>query len=200
MSPTIKRSDVLYVSSYRGHKVRPGDVVVFKSAGQPQPVVHRVLSHDDFGIRTIGDNNDKVDADYLNPSGVIGKVVFLQRGSRLKRVHGGLLGSLVGRVIRIRHLLDYRLSRIAHPAYEWLIRYRIPIRWRVCSIRAKVVCYSGNATENMQLHWRGRIIGWFIPETGTWVIKRPFRLFVDTSVLPVANRDSNELEGISSRT
>jgi hypothetical protein len=186
MSPTVRKFDVLYVSSYRGNKVRSGDVVVFKSAGQPLPVVHRVLSQDAFGIRTIGDNNETVDEGYLNLNHIVGRVVYLKRGSKLKRVHGGWLGSLVGRIMRLRRLLDYRISRIAHPLYDLLVRYKIFMRWP-CSIRTKVVSFAGNGAEDLQLLWRGRVIGWFEPDMDNWVIRRPFRLIVDQSLLPGAN-------------
>ncbi len=194
MSPTIRRSDVLYISSYRSREVQPGDVVVFKIAGHPLPTVHRVLSQDDFGIITVGDNNDKADPDYLNPSDIIGKVLYLQRGTKLKRVRGGWSGSFVGRVMRLRRSLDYRLSRIGHPAYEWLIRNKVFQRWPFGSIRTRVVCFMTNESQELQLLWRGRIIGWFAPELGTWVIKRPFRLFIDQSLLPAPDyKDTGHL-------
>jgi hypothetical protein len=198
MSPTIRRSDLLYVSSYDGAKVRPGDVAVFKSTGLPLPTVHRVLSQDDLGIITRGDNNDSSDPDHLSPSDVIGRVVYLQRGSKLKRVRGGLPGSVIGRVMRLRRLLDYRLSRIGHPAYEWLAQHKIFQRWPSCSIRTKVVCFTRDEAQELQLLWGTRIIGWFAPELGTWVIKRPFRLFIDQSLLPVANTNDKETDQVSS--
>ena len=194
MKPTIKRSEVLHVQPYGARKVRPGDVVVFKPAGQPRPTVHRVLSQDAFGIRTMGDNNDKVDADYLNSNDVIGRVVYLERGSRLKRVRGGWSGSFIGRVMRLRRLLDCRISRIGQPIYEWLIRHNIFKKWLFCSIRTKVVCFTRDEAQELQLLWRGRVIGWFAPDVDNWVIRRPFRLFIDQSLLPVPdNKETDRL-------
>lgn len=185
MTPTIGRSDFLYVSSCDGRKVRPGDVVVFKSAGQSLPTVHRVLSQDAFGIKTVGDNNDRVDPECLDPGDIIGRVDYLRRGPKLKRVRGGRLGSLMGRVMRLRRLLDCGLSRIGHPTYEWLIRYKIFQRWPFGPIRTKVVCFTRCDAQELRLLWGTRLVGWFAPESGTWVIKRPYRLFIDQSSLPV---------------
>ncbi|MGO9116668.1 MAG: signal peptidase I [Desulfomonilaceae bacterium] len=185
MSPIIRRSDTLYVLPYNETKVHIGDVVVFKSIRQPMLTVHRVLRLDRFGIATIGDNNDSADPHLLNSSDIIGKVVYLGRRSKLKPVHGGWSGSLVGRLMRLRRLLDYHMSRIAHPLYELLVRHKIFVRWPFCSMRTKVVSFTRNGTNDLQLLWRGRVIGWFVPEVGAWIIKRPFRLFVDQSILPV---------------
>jgi len=192
MSPTIRRSDILHVLPCNGAKINVGDVVVFKSAGRPLPTVHRALSQVDFGIITMGDNNDRADPDCLNPSDIIGRVVYLQRGSKLKRVRGGWSGSLIGRVMRVRRLLDHRISRIAFPLYDLLARYRIFIRWPFCSMRTKVVSFARNGADDLQLLWRGRVIGWFVPELGAWMIKRPFRLFIDQSLLPVASPNNGE--------
>jgi len=185
MSPTIRRSDTLYVLPYNETKVQIGDVVIFKFVGQPVPTVHRVLRLDGFGITTMGDNNDSADPHFLNSSDIIGKVVYLGRRSKLKPVHGGWPGSLVGRLMRLRRLLDCHVSRIGHPLYEFLVRHKIFVRWPFCSMRTKVVSFTRNGTNDLQLLWRGRVIGWFVPEVGTWTIKRPFRLFVDQSTLPV---------------
>ena len=185
MSPTIRRSDTLYVLPYNETKVHIGDVVVFKSIGQPILTVHRVLRLDGFDITTMGDNNDSADPHFLNSSDIIGKVVYLERRSKLKPVHGGWSGSLVGRLMRLRRLLDYHVSRIGHPLYEFLVQHKIFVRWPFCSMRTKVVSFTRTGTDGLQLLWRGRIIGWFVPEAGTWTIRRPFRLFVDQSTLPV---------------
>jgi signal peptidase I len=188
MSPTIRRSDTLYVLPYNDTRVHIGDVVVFKSISQPIPTVHRVLRLDAFGITTMGDNNDSVDPHFLNSSDIIGKVVYLERRSKLKPVHGGWSGSLVGRLMRLRRLLDYHASRIGHPLYELLARHKVFVCWPFCSMRTKVVSFTRNGTNDLQLLWRGRVIGWFVPEVGTWTIKRPFRLFVDQSTLPVISQ------------
>jgi hypothetical protein len=190
MSPTIRRSDLLYVSPYGSDRVRPGDIVVFKSSGQAMATVHRALSVTAFGVRTVGDNNDSPDPDHLNPSDIVGRVVWSQRRSKLRRVRGGRLGSIIGRLMRLRRLLDRRLSRMGHPIYEWLVRHRIFRRWAFCSIRTRVVCFTTDGAQELQLLWGNRLIGWFAPESGTWVIHRPFRLFVDESSLPVSNPDS----------
>jgi signal peptidase I len=197
MTPTIRRSDVLRISSYDGKRVRPGDVVVFKSTGQTVLTVHRVLSRDATGIKTAGDNNDEVDPEYLKPGDIIGRVDYLQRGFKLKRVHRGWSGSLIGRVMRLRRLLDYRLSRIGRPAYEWLIRHKVFIKWPFGSIRIKVVSFTRNGAQELQLLWGTRVIGWFAPEFGTWRIKRPFRLFIDESSLPFARTEKTSHSDMS---
>ncbi len=185
MSPTVKRSDVLYVLPYNRTKIQIGDVVVFKRTGQTMPTVHRVLRLTGSGITTMGDNNDNADPHFLKSTEIIGKVVCLERRSQFRQVHGGWLGSLVGRLMRLRRLLDYRVSRIAHPSYNLLAKHKVFMRWPFSSMRTKVVCFNREGSNDLQLLWRGRVIGWFSPELGTWIIKRPFRLFVDQSMLPV---------------
>ncbi len=185
MEPTIRNSDLLNVSHCPFERIRSGDVVVFNSVGQSHLTVHRVLSKNIFGIRTMGDNNDNADPGFLNASCFLGKVLTLQRGSKRKRVHGGSLGSAIGRIMRIRHLLDYKLSRIFRPLYQFLARHRFFIGCPFCRFALKVVSFERNGSENLQLLWGRRLIGWFVPERGAWAIRRPFRLFVDESLLPL---------------
>ena len=188
MGPIIKRSDILYVLPYNKTKIQIGDIVVFKYSGQTMPTVHRVLRSNGSGITTMGDNNNSADPHSLKSTDIIGKVVSLERRSKLKRVHGGWLGSLVGRSMRLRRLLDWHVSRFAHPLYELLVRHKIFFRWQFCTMRTNVVSFTRDGMNDLQLLWRGRVIGWFSPEAGAWIIKRPFRLFVDQSALPVIDR------------
>ncbi len=122
MSPTLKLGDILFVHPYDGRRIRRGDVVVFRSSGRTLPVVHRVLFQDTQGIITIGDNNDSVDSDCSEPCHIAGRVVYAQKGTKLRHVHGGSVGNLIGGAMRLRRRMHTRLCKVLHPIYDGLAR------------------------------------------------------------------------------
>jgi len=44
MEPAYYRGDILFLTFYENDPIKPGDVVVFKLAGQDIPIVHRVIT------------------------------------------------------------------------------------------------------------------------------------------------------------
>jgi signal peptidase I len=184
MAPTINEGNVLFVRPYEGRSIRCGDVVVFRSISRTLPVVHRVLNQGARGIRTMGDNNDRVDSDLLDPGDIAGQVVYAQRANRLRRVHGGNLGWLIGGAMRLRRIVHRRLCNAFHPMYDWLARSGIFRPRSGFRIRTRVVCFRRNEENQFMLLWGTTPIGRFVPEFGAWALKPPFRLFVDELSLP----------------
>lgn len=118
MGGTLRRGDLLLVSPVDFAAVRPGDVVVFGSldAGSDRPVVvHRVLGRTAAGLVTRGDACSAPDAWPVSAAHVLGRVGFVQREGRLRRVWGGRRGLLwagglrLWRWVKAAGRLPYRL-------------------------------------------------------------------------------------------
>ena len=183
MRPTLKAGDVLLVRPYCGQRPLRGDVVVFRTPERKSPVVHRVLYSDEQGIKTIGDNNDSADPAYLQPGDIIGRVVCASGAGGIRRLRGGRIGALTGRLMRLRRALDMRLSEALHPLYGWLAYSGIFRRWPLHPMRTRVVTFTKNEEREFQLVWGARSIGRFLPEIGAWAVRRPFKLFIDPKSL-----------------
>lgn len=194
MAPTIHEGNILFVSPYEGRRIRCGDVVVYRSVGRSLPIVHRVLYQDAHGIRTVGDNNDRADWDFLEPRHIAGQVVYAQMDTKLRRVHGGSLGYLIGGAMRLRRMVYRRLCNVLHPAYDWLARSGIFSGRCGFRMRTRVVCFRRNGENELTLFWGTTPIGWFVSEYGAWAFKPPFRLFFDESSLP---KPGSEMHGDS---
>jgi signal peptidase len=183
MNPTLKAGDRLQVIPYHGREIRRGDVIVFLSPGGDGKITHRVISVDSRGIRTRGDNS-QVDAWGLNPEDILGRVVSVQRGNRLRRVVGGPMGHLFAVAVRAMRLIDSGISYLLRPAYHQLTQAGLLRRWLHAWIEIRVVSFNRPRGTELQLFMGPRMIGRRVPGGTRWKIRRPFRLFVDETALP----------------
>jgi signal peptidase len=183
MNPTFLPGDGLKVAPYDGRGICCGDVVVFPDPNGNRNVVHRVVGVDSEGIRTKGDNNNKVDPWVLKPEDIIGRVISAHRGNRSLTVVDGKAGVLLSLILRKKRDLLKRLFIILHPLYRWLAGTGLFQTLFLPVIRPRIRCF--NRCGGTELHlvlgsWR---IGRRLPESDEWDIKRPFRLFVDVEKL-----------------
>ena len=61
MNPTLKPGDRLDIHSSHWQDIRRGDVIVFISPTDESKAVHRVILVDSNGLRTRGDNCNRID-------------------------------------------------------------------------------------------------------------------------------------------
>ena len=184
MNPTLKSGDGINVIPYGKKKIRIGDVIVFPSPKGYHNVIHRVVSVDSQGIKTRGDNNSNIDPWTLSHNGIIGHVFRAQRGNRRISVHGGLKGLLYSLGIRATHVIESNISSLLHPAYCWLSRTGVLRPWLSARMQTRVLYFNRSNGTELQLLMGRRVIGRLLPDSSQWVIRRPFRLFVDEAALP----------------
>ena len=184
MNPTLKSGDGINVIPYGKRKIRIGDVIVFPIPKGYHNVVHRVISIDSQGIRTRGDNNSNIDSWTLSHDGIIGHVFRVQRGNRWRSIHGGLRGLLYSLGIRANRMIDIKISSLLHPAYHWLARTGALRPWLSARMQIRVLYFNRSTGTELQLIMGRRVIGRLLPDRSQWVIRRPFRLFVDEAALP----------------
>lgn len=184
MFPTLKKGDTLRVVPYKGRDVSVGDVLVFNNPYGRTPIVHRVITVSQEGVKTKGDNTLAIDDFILQPHEIIGRVVSIQRGKKRATIFGGFPGRIYAMAIGIGKCIDIVLTTILRPAYRWFahtgIFRKLFSRW----IRTRVSCFKCGDGVEMRLHLGRRIIGRRFSGKDQWYIQRPFKLFIDESTLP----------------
>ncbi len=184
MNPTLRVGDGMTVIPYGNSRIRIGDVVVFRSPEQDHNVVHRVISVDSQGVRTIGDNNNRVDPWVLSSDDIIGRVVSARRKNRDVIIHGGTRGRLLLPALQTIRRIKLVVSRICHPFYNWLARSGV-FRWILSPlIKTQTLYFKRPSGLEIQLLMGQRIIARRPPGATRWQIRRPFKLFVDENSLP----------------
>ncbi len=194
MNPLMKQGDLLLVAPYDSPEIQVGDVVVFPDPARGH-IVHRVAAVSAQGIITKGDNIPHVDDRVLAPEEIMGRVQAIQRQGRTLPVPRQVPASLY--VLKLRQASDRALSGLLRPCYRWLgqsgLFHGLLSGW----LKPKLVHFSRADDSEWQLWLGGLLIGKKSPHQSSWSIRRPFRLFIDESVLP---GDPPEAPGKSSPT
>ena len=189
MNPTLRAGDGMTVIPYGDSKIRAGDVVVFSSPEQDHYIVHRVLSVDSRGIRTIGDNNNNIDPWILAPGDIMGRVVSARRRDKDIIIHGGARGKLLLSILQRTKRARRTIARALRPAYHWFARTGIFRRLLSPLIKTQFLYFKRPNGVEIQLLIGQRLIARRLPERGRWDIRRPFRLIIDEASLPSGPED-----------
>ena len=179
MEPTLREPEMVEVAPYGGRPPRVGDVAFFLSPEAGRPVVHRIVRVNLAGVSTLGDNNSEEDAFLLQPGGVKGRVVAAWRDGKRRPIAGGLRGRLTGRWCGWRRVLDRGVSPLLHPLYHALSRRGLIARRLPARFRPRVVVFRSGGRDRVRLLWGRHVIGSYDDRNRRWLIRRPFRLFVD---------------------
>ena len=186
MNPTLREPDLLRVKPYGAARVRPGDIVCFKSPETHKTVVHRVVSvgGPQNGIRTRGDNNPADDHEVLQARDIIGRVQAAQRGARRRPVPGGRMGVVVLRYARLGRAMRKHAGRLPHVLYRIAAGLGPFGRLLPASLRPKPVRFVTRYRPFLKLMMGRQTIGHYDDRLRAWHIRRPFRLFLDEQTLP----------------
>jgi signal peptidase I len=184
MNPLLTTTDVLHVRPYGGAKMRCGDVVVFPLPDGDSKVVHRVTSMHGGEIRTRGDNSRHPDGRVLKREQIIGRVDWIERGDARIRIYGGLAGRAQALASKARRLAGSCTRFLAMPVYNVLSKNRLLKRWFSNWTAARVIAIARPEGKEFQMLVGGCVIGRRPAGRDYWLIRRPFRLFVDEAALP----------------
>ena len=184
MHPTLKPGDRLDTVPYDRQKIRMGDVVVFNYPLDGSKSVHRVVSVDSKGIRTRGDNCNRIDPYFLRPDQILGWVISVHRNNKRRRIFGGYLGRVFAGAARALTALDLGASFLLRPFYHRLARSGILRCWKPVWLEPRVISFRHSGGTELQLLMGRWVIGRRLPNMARWNIRRPFRLFVDENSLP----------------
>jgi signal peptidase len=191
MNPTLKASDVLEIVPYGDNKIKCGDVIVFISPHQKQKVTHRVISISKQGIQTKGDYNKHIDPYLLNPNDIIGRVVSVKRNHRNIHISGGIAGRLYSKIIQLINYIALLISFLIHPVYLLIIKSGMIRRFFKTDSMIRIISIDKPNGSELKLMFGKKSIGYYNKSQDLWIIRRPYRIFVDEKSLP--NSSSGEM-------
>jgi len=183
MIPTLDEPDLLEVRPYGTARVRPGDVVCFKSSGTGKMIAHRVVAAGPGGIRTRGDNNPADDDEVVQDGDITGRVVAAQRGTRRRAIHGGRTGLMVLRGARLVLRARIGTGYLRQALYRSVARLGPIGRLLPMSLRPRPVRFDTRYRAFLKLLVGRQSVGHYDFRRKKWHIRRPFHLFVDEQVL-----------------
>jgi SynChlorMet cassette protein ScmC len=184
MNPTLQAPDLLDVMPYTECKPAVGDIICFTRPDTIN-IVHRIIRITPCGIRTQGDNSTMADLDLINEDRVIGRVISATRAKHTRNIAGGMPGRIARQSIWIRKSAIntvFRIIRIAKPA---LVITRASAHLLPGSWKPRIVLFSYRHTRILRLFFGATVAGEFNTIRNKWIIRFPFLLLVDESVLPV---------------
>ena len=179
MYPTLKPGERLQITPYERQRIRRGDVIVFIPPGGDSTIVHRVVLAEPKEIKTRGDNSNDVDPWVLGPDQIFGRVVYAERGKRLRKVAGGLRGFTWITMLRAMRSVGPSLLYLLQPPYHWLVKNEVLREWRLAQIKPRVISFERSDGTELQLIVGRTVIGRWLPGRRRWHIRLPYRLFLD---------------------
>ena len=179
MFPTLKAPDLLHIKPYGESKVKKGDVIAFTDPGNNETIAHRVILVKKDIIRTQGDNNNIIDEKDITKENIIGKIVFAERQNRKIRIHGGARGYLQSRIFKTIKSVDKAVSFCLHGIYRLIAENIFLKRMFSRYIPWKIIFFNKTKDKEIQVVIGNWVIGRMLPGHNEFMIKRPFRLFVD---------------------
>ncbi len=194
MNPLLWDGDGLHIVPYDNRAIRRGDVIVFVPPGVATKVVHRVVSVDEDGVRTRGDNGRQVDPWILSPKDILGRVTYVLRKDRRRNICGGFAGRITAGVFRCVHRGDAAISFLLHPVYRGLCRATFLRRRLHRLVKPRVLIFNRPEGVEQQLVVGRRLIGRRRPRRESWEIRRPYRLCVDEAMLPKYLPDAGRIK------
>ncbi len=190
MNPTLLDGDMLEIQPYHGRPVHPGDVVFFRRPGGEGYIVHRVVLRSRARVLTRGDNNPQADPFLLRPSDIMGRVVAARRRNRRRKISGGFRGIVRGRLLLATRGIKRRGAFALHEPYQALASSGAFRRLLPRSLRPRCVeSESMKGGKRLHLVFLGRVVGRFDGAKRIWMIRKPFKLLVDETLLPGSPRD-----------
>lgn len=193
MYPALRALDQVYVSPIHGDIIK-GDIVVFQYSPTDVLIAHRVIYVGSEGIRTMGDNNPKPDDMTLLREMIVGKVTSARRRKRTILVMGGLQGRLWVAVYRAIKNTRVTMESILVKPYHLLAKSGIFRIWLPESLKYKVIKVEKNANVSMILSMSGRTIGRYSTRKRGWLIKPPYKLFIDEASLPGIQNSKDRID------
>lgn len=187
MYPTLCDGDLLLAVTYSERIPSVGDIIVFKCPREDTLTVHRIMRVTDQGILTRGDNNAGNDPWMLRPDVVEGLVVDAWREGKRIRIISGRKGFLSAALKRASRPVRYRLNSFFQPLYHYLDRRGIFQGMLLGRLKPKIVIFKGDKGFIRRLVLGKHVVGEFDERRGQWNIRRPFRLFIDKTLLAIIN-------------
>ena len=177
MRGSLRMADIVHTDDALFHSIHPGDVIVYKNpSSHKQKIIHRVQSISPDGLITQGDNCYTPDSIPITEQEFIGRVTFVERQRKLKRITGNHAGLLRAKTLRTAKYLRAFLSPVSHPLYTYTGKgVTALLRWHPKIHRIQINTPSGRSIK--YIHHEKTVARWD-PNTGEWHCKKPFDLIL----------------------
>ncbi len=206
MFPILRNLDILSISSAEKGEIKRGDIIVFRSIGSERMIAHRVISIENDGVKTRGDNMYADDLALVLYNSIIGKVTYINRESVRIIVHGGFSGLIMHYMIRCWKRMQFlkKLYLFMRPFADVVLKSPPARKIFNENEDVKAYIYKHPKGSVMRLFLGKRFIGRSTINTNTWKIDPRFRHIVDIDSLPAADTiavndksaDTREIEGV----
>jgi signal peptidase I len=186
MNPTLKNLDMLIIVPYGEKKIRRGDVITFMPPERDISITHRVVSVDEKGVITLGDNNDFLDEYLLQPEDIWGCVEYAERKNRKIKVYGGTTGRVYAKIIRAIRRIKRTIPKIfkpLRPIYRFFHRSGLLARFVPDKMKPRTIYYEKQNGNELHLLMGKWLVGRIDRKRTNWDIRLPFRLFVNEKEL-----------------
>jgi hypothetical protein len=184
MEPTLKAGDLISVESYGSRRPARGDVIVFRVPGEDRHITHRIHRITEKGIVARGDNNSSADPWLLLGQDILGKVTTIERRGVKRRVRGGRTGRIRSFRLHFVRTLKPLFAGAVSPFYQALARSGLCARLVPVRRRMRVISLERKEGLELQLLLGRTVVGRLPPNHDQWLIRRPYRLFIDETTLP----------------
>ncbi len=181
MNPTLKNLDLLIISPYGNKKVRRGDVITFNAPNRRIKITHRVISVDDKGIRTLGDNNSLPDNYILQYEDIIGRVEYAERKNKITKIYGGTTGHIYAKTIRIIRWIKLsimKMLRVFRPIYRFFHKTGLLTKFVPSKAKLRTIYCKKEDSIEIHLLMGNLYVGHLSNKYKDWNIKLPFKLFI----------------------
>ncbi len=189
MNPTLRDLDVVEFVSIPLSQMHKGDVIVIKRQEHPEErIIHRIISISPEGIRTQGDNNDRIDPWILLPSEIEGIVISAWRGKRKIKMYSGLPGYCRYIAHRIRLKTTSTGISLIRAPYCFISSNKIS-RMTCRFVTLRLVDFSGSDRSEVQVYVGPIYAGRLVKGKNKWEIRPPFHILINPDDFPTINEN-----------
>ncbi|MDX1776134.1 MAG: S26 family signal peptidase [Desulfobulbales bacterium] len=185
MNPTLSKQDILEIKPYGTEDPKVGDVVLLKPPQQDNYIVHRIIGKCGVHFQTKGDGNGSIDSWTLKKDNIYGRIIAAHRGTGQRKITHGLRGSMTWRYCHLRRLALHVIIFFLRPVYRSFCPGGLWGRLNPVRLSPRGVTFQSGTHVSHKLLLGRKVIGFYDDNHLRWRIKRPYRILVDESSLPV---------------
>ncbi len=196
MNPYLLQNDLLFWDPISSKDIEIGDVVIFKAVcNEERLVIHRVIDKklNNYYI-TKGDNNKIPDKNPIHINRMVGFITGGYRGSKVLRISTGQTGMFFHHLAQLRMIILPLLQKIFFTLYYFIADMGFFSQLLSPFMQQRLVVVKTPEGHDLQLYYGKHLAGWRTERERGWTIRIPFRLFINTSILPDSIADIPDLE------
>lgn len=182
MRPLLKTGDIILIQPIEPKKLKAGDIITYSNHQKKVVISHRLIKINKNQFITAGDNNPKIDDKNPSAQDILGKVYFVNRDHKIKKIYGGWPCLVFFNFFFLRNRLLKIIQIISHPIYFFLASINLFKCQTIFQKDIQIVHYQ-KRTKRFTLFFKRRLIGHYDASRNQWTLKRPYRLIISETYL-----------------